>query len=179
MEPAPIPGFRFSPDVLTNFSSELQITDESMGSFRWFYDFNGEATSLLPNPTYMFRDTGQAYITQVVTHPSGCLDSLTLFVDVKPEVTFYFPNAFTPNGDGLNDIFQPKGFTRGYKSYSMRVWNRWGEPLFTSSEPLVGWNGQKGNTGQDQPPGVYLYEAVLIGPRGEKFDYKGVITLIR
>ncbi|WP_367388785.1 PKD domain-containing protein [Lewinella sp. LCG006] len=179
MEPAPTPGFSFTPDFLTNFSPELQILDESIGSFRWFYDFNGEATSLLPSPSYVFQDTGQAYITQVVTHPSGCVDSLTQFIDIKPEITFYFPNAFTPNGDGLNDIFKPKGFTRGFKRYSMKVWNRWGEPLFTTSDPLNGWNGQKNNTGRDQPPGVYMYESVLIGPRGEKFDYKGVITLIR
>lgn len=179
MEPAPTPGFSVTPDLLTNFKPEVQINDESLDTYRWFYDFNGETTSLEMEPSHIFRDTGQAYITQVVTHPSGCIDSLTQFVDIKPEITFYFPNAFSPNGDGMNDNFKPKGFTRGFKNYRMQVWNRWGEPLFESTDPLLGWNGQKGNTGRNQPPGIYLYEAVLIGPRGEKFDYKGVITLIR
>lgn len=179
MEPAPTAGFSFTPESLTNFTPELTVTDESLGSYRWFYDFNGEATSVQQNPVYALRDTGLAYITQVVTHPSGCVDSLTQFIDVKPEITFYFPNAFSPNGDGTNDVFRPKGFTRGFKNYQMQVWNRWGEPLFDSADPFQGWNGQKGNVGRDQPPGIYLYEAVLVGPRGEQFNYKGYITLIR
>ena len=179
MEPAPTAGFALTPDELTNFEPEVAITDQSLDAFRWFYDFNGETTSLIQNPTYAFRDTGLAYITQVVTHPSGCVDSLTQFIDIKPEITFYFPNAFTPNGDGNNDVFRPKGFTRGIKRFQMQVWNRWGEPLFTAVDPLQGWNGRKGNTGQDQPPGIYLYEAVLVGPRGEQFNYKGYITLLR
>jgi gliding motility-associated-like protein len=179
IEPAPIPGFSVAPEVLTNFAPDITITDQSQFAYRWFYNFNNESTSLDPSPTYTFRDTGVAFITQIVTHPSGCLDSLTRFVDVKPEITFYFPNAFTPNGDGLNDVFKPKGFTRGFKSYSFQVWNRWGEPLFSSADPTQGWNGQKNNTGQDQTPGVYLYEAVLVGPRGGIERFKGFINLVR
>jgi len=61
----------------------------------------------------------------------------------------------------------------------MRVWNRYGEPVFTTKDPIEGWNGRKNNVGRDQPPGIYLYEAVLIGPRGETFEYKGYATLLR
>ncbi|PTM10859.1 MAG: hypothetical protein DA408_15065 [Bacteroidetes bacterium] len=179
MEPAPTSGFSFSPTMLTNFAAEVQIADEARDTYRWFYDFNGEATSLQPNPSYVFADTGLAYITQVVTHPSGCIDSLTQYVDVKPEITFFFPNAFSPNGDGLNDEFRPKGFIRGVKQFQMQIWNRWGEPVFSSADPFVGWNGRKGNTGRDEFTGIYLYEAMMLGPRGEPLNYKGFVTLIR
>ena len=91
MEPAPTAGFSFSPESLTNFDPLVQVTDESMDGYRWFYNFNGEVTTVQQNPAYAFRDTGQAFITQVVTHPSGCLDSLTQFIDIKPEITFKLP----------------------------------------------------------------------------------------
>lgn len=179
IDAAPTAGFTTDPPQLTNFQPTVQITDASEGASRYFYDFNGESTSVMPSPSYSFRDTGQAYITQIVTHPSGCRDSLTLFVDVKPEITFFFPTGFTPNGDGTNDEFRPKGFTRGYRNYQLRVWNRWGEPVYETTDPIQGWNGRKGNVGREQPPGSYLYEATLIGPRGEPFAYRGSVTLIR
>ncbi len=179
MEPRPTAGFSLSPTELDNFMPEVKISDGSTGSYRWFYDLNGESTSLQPSPTYTLQDTGLAYITQVVTHPSGCVDSLTQFIDVVPKVTFFFPNAFTPNGDGKNDVFRAAGFTRGFQGFELMVWNRWGEPVFASEDPLRGWDGRKNNTGQDQPPGIYLYEAVLTGPRGELNNYRGFVTLIR
>jgi gliding motility-associated-like protein len=179
IEPAPTAGFSLSPEQLTNFEPEAAVMDESLGAFRWFYNFNDEATFTIPNPTYAFRDTGQAFVRQVVTHRSGCIDTLVRFIDVKPEITFYFPNAFTPNGDGANDDFRGKGFTRGFRFYELNVWNRWGEPVFQTNDPFEGWTGRKNNAGRDQPPGIYLYDAVLIGPRGEEFTYQGYVTLVR
>ncbi len=65
----------------------------------------------------------------------------------------FVPNAFSPNGDGLNDIFLPKG--NGVIWYSFRVYNRWGAMVFESNDLQLGWNGQF--EGEDQMPGAYLY----------------------
>lgn len=179
IDPAPVAGFIFDSDSLTNFNPEVRIIDQSTGAYRWYWDLNGEAFSLQPSPVYSFRDTGLAYVRQVVTHPSGCIDSLIRYIDVKPIITLHFPNAFTPNDDSVNDSFVPKGYLRGYRSYQLRVWNRWGEVIFDSKDPLMAWNGRKGNTGQAAPPGVYLYEYKLVGPRGEIEENRGSITLLR
>ena len=176
---APVAGFDLDTLVLSSFNPEIHITDASIDANNWFYDMNGETTNVNPSFSYMFQDTGKAYITQIVTHITGCQDSITKVVDVKPEITFYFPNAFTPNGDGTNDVFKPIGVIQDAKDFQMRIWNRWGEPMFTSTDPAKAWNGRKNNVGINQPLGVYLYEAYLTGPRGESFKYKGVITLIR
>jgi len=70
-----------------------------------------------------------------------------------PQVLF-FPNAFTPNDDGLNDIFKP--FTAApLEKYSLQIYNRWGQMVFTSNDPLKGWNGKY--HGVDITPGVYVY----------------------
>ncbi|MGB3549036.1 MAG: gliding motility-associated C-terminal domain-containing protein, partial [Saprospiraceae bacterium] len=117
-------------------------------------------------------------ITQYVTHPSGCIDSLTQTIDVEPQITFFMPNAFTPNGDGLNDELIPKAFLFGYQSYAFRIWNRWGAAIFTTEDPNEGWTGRSENN-QDAPGGVYLWEAQITGPRGKVTKYRGEAVLLR
>ncbi|HRF37954.1 MAG TPA: gliding motility-associated C-terminal domain-containing protein, partial [Saprospiraceae bacterium] len=95
-------------------------------------------------------------VTQVVTRPSGCRDTATQIVDIRPEVRFHLPNAFTPNADGLNDTYKGVGIMEGARAFNMSIWNRWGEMVFETDSPNEGWNGRKFNTGQDSPPGVYV-----------------------
>ena len=179
IEPSPIADFTFSPDNPDNFNPEVEFTDLSSGADRWFWDFDGRATSILQDPVYSFPDTGQQAVTLIVTHPSGCQDSITQIVDVEPKVTFFMPNAFTPNDDSVNDVFKGKGFLRGFKEYNMQIWNRWGEMIFESNDPEEGWNGLLGNNGRRAPGGLYLYYITLKGPRGETTQYKGYATLVR
>lgn len=179
IDPVPVAGFTYGPERLTNFNSQAQFTDASTGAYRWYWDFNGQGFSLAQNPSFVFPDTGIAYVKQVVTHPSGCIDSLVRQLDIAPETRLHFPNAFTPNDDSVNDVFVPKGYLKGYKRYTLRIWNRWGEVVFEADEPEAAWNGRHQNAGQPVPSGVYLYEMTLIGPRGEVDQRRGSLTLLR
>jgi gliding motility-associated-like protein len=89
------------------------------------------------------------------------------------------PNAFTPNNDGLNDDFIPVGYFEGIKSYSFTIWNRWGDRIFDTNDYSIGWNGQRNNTGEPSPPGVYAYIIDYIDALGESKLIKGHCTLIR
>ena len=157
----------------------MEFTDVSSGADRWFWSFGNEATSIQQNPSYTFRDTGQQEVILVVTHPSGCIDSLVQYIDVEPVTTFHMPNAFTPNNDAMNDTFRGKGFLEGIQSYNMQIWSRWGEMIFQTTNPREGWNGLKNNSGRTAPAGVYFYHVVFTGPRGELNDFQGFVTLIR
>ena len=177
--PSPEAGFSYQPARPSNIDPEVRFTDESVGAVQWFYDFGTGVHSLLPNPVYAFPDTGQYAVMQVVTHPSGCLDTLVRLIDVIPEVRYFLPNAFTPNGDGSNDEFQGVGFMFGATNFSLTIWNRWGELIFETGNPDEGWNGRKFNTGQEAPPGVYVALVSFTGPRGEPWEFKGLVTLLR
>lgn len=179
IEPAPVADFDYSPEVLDNFNPVVQLTDQSTGAVRWYYDFEGAAYSTDPNPTYEFRDTGLQAVTLIVTHESGCIDSITQYIDVVPEVTFYMPNAFTPNDDSINDLFKGKGYLNGYKQFDLSIWNRWGEAIFHTTDPEEGWNGLKDNTGPPIPEGVYFYLLQYTNPRGQQIEMQGTATLIR
>ena len=89
------------------------------------------------------------------------------------------PNAFSPNYDSDNDIFKGTGFLYGLKSFHMSIWNRWGEKIFESSDPSVGWNGQKNNVGLQVPEGIYLYEVEYVNPKSKKIVMRDYLTLYR
>ncbi len=177
--PSPVAGFRYSPDDPTSINNTVSFSDLSEGANRWFWDFGDGATSILSNPMHAYRDTGLFVVTQVVTHPSGCRDTSALTLDVRPEVRFHLPNAFTPNGDGLNDEYKGVGIMEGAQNFSMTIWNRWGEMVFETTNPTQGWNGRKFNTGADSPNGVYVVYVRFFGPRGEPFEIKGFATVVR
>lgn len=91
------------------------------------------------------------------------------------EASVFFPNAFTPDGDNLNNTFRPVG--RFFKDYELRIYTRWGEPVFYTTNPQQGWDGRY--KGEDAPQGVYVYSAVITDSEGTRFERKGTVHLLR
>jgi gliding motility-associated-like protein len=179
VEASPIAGFDYSPKELNTFQKTVEFYDESIDAFRWYWNFNEEGTANFPNPTYTFRDTGTQVVRLEVLHPSGCRDTAYAYLDIRPEVRFYLPNAFTPNNDSKNEDFKGVGFMDGIKAFNMSIWNRWGELIFETNDPQEGWNGNKFNTGKPSPNGVYVVLVQYIDPRGEQVKLQGTATLVR
>lgn len=177
--PSPIAGFTYSPENPTNFNPQVFFQDQSIDAVSWRYDFGGWGFAFEPNPDFVFPDTGLQVVTQVVTHPSGCRDTAVVVIDVVPLVTFFMPNAITPNGDGVNEVFRGTGFLEGMRDFRLTIWNRYGELVFESSDPVDSWNGRKDNVGPLVPAGVYVYLAEYLTPRGEPVTLKGYATVIR
>ncbi|HEX6427564.1 MAG TPA: gliding motility-associated C-terminal domain-containing protein, partial [Niastella sp.] len=107
--------------------------------------------------------------------PNGCTDGIaeagatTIMEDV------FVPNAFTPNGDNLNDVFKIEGFV--VKSMQLRVFNQWGEMIFESADQSKGWDGSY--KGKWQPSGVYMYVCSMVLQDGSKLVKKGSVNLVR
>ncbi len=175
----PTADFSFSPEAPTNFAPEVSFTDLSSNASSWLWDFDTGDNSTQSNPTYVFADTGRHEVQLLVTHLSGCADSITKVVDVEPRFTYFLPNAFTPNFDDVNDGFRGNGIFYGIESFEMTIWNRWGEMVFHSKDPNVAWNGQKNNSGQMSKNGVYVYLVKIKGARDQMQEFRGYATLIR
>ncbi len=177
--PGPIAAFTFDPLNPTRFASFVQFTDLSQDAVSWQWLFGDESASFEQNPSYTFQDTGVQEIILIAAHPSGCTDSARAIIDIQPVVTYFLPNAFTPNNDGLNDTYKGTGAVEDLVSFRMTVWNRWGELIYEGTDPLQGWNGRKRNVGEDSPPGVYSVFVEYTEPRGKQVVLESVATLIR
>lgn len=179
VRPSPIADFIYSPQEISSFDPTVTFTDQSIEASAWYWDFDNEAFSLETDPVYTFQDTGLQVVTLIVTHESGCQDTMIQLLDVVPRVTYFLPNAFTPNSDDLNDFFLGTGKLEGMTNFELLIWNRWGELVFETRDPTEGWNGQKNNNGVVSPNGVYVCIVRYTGPRGQDFLLKGYATLVR
>ncbi len=100
--------------------------------------------------------------------------SMSNVAEVIPHMSFYIPDAFTPNGDGINDTFGISG--EAVKDFTMKIYNRWGELVFESADASRQWDGSF--KGQIVPQGVYVYQLTAQAPTGEHAYRKGTITVV-
>jgi gliding motility-associated-like protein len=113
--------------------------------------------------------------TLIVTYNQGCVDTASININVNGKTPVYIPNAFTPNGDGVNDVWMV--FGTGIKDIKVLVFDRWGEKVFESNDQSIGWDGSY--RGQLETPGVYPYVVQIVYLSGESESRQGSLTLIR
>ena len=139
----------------------------------WFWEFGDGSSATFSAPVHTYLQPGVYSITLTVTDAQGCRDDLVKELDVTmlPQL----PTAFTPNGDGNNDVLLLRGGP--FEKLLFRVYNNWGELLFETSDPSVGWDGKW--KGVDQPVGVYLWTFVVDMYNNRQVRKNGDVTLIR
>lgn len=167
--PKPIAEFTVYPNEVSLLDPLVQVTDHAQGAVAWSYEVDG---NLLTEPSfpYEFEDAGWYDITQTVMSGTDCEASITHTVHVSDHL-FYAPSAFTPDGDGVNDIFLP--VVRGARRYDLVIVDRWGVERFHTTDPEQGWSGD------GLPQGTYGFKVRLseYGPMSK--EYIGHFTLLR
>ncbi len=126
----------------------------------------------------VFEGVNNTVYTLTVTNGAGCTGTAQASVTIVPNYDLFIPNAFTPNGDGTNDLWQPYGKMSGIKQMQVMVFNRIGEKVFESNDINFGWDGTY--KGAPAPAGVYTYVAAIVWINNHSDNkYKGSLTLIR
>jgi gliding motility-associated-like protein len=106
-------------------------------------------------------------------------ESDTIIAHLLPqEHAYYVPNSFTPNGDGINDVWQPWASVVDLETFVLRIYDRWGELLVETNDPMKSWDGTLNGT--PVQPGVYAFHATFKeGITKESHDLRGHLTVIR
>lgn len=132
----------------------------------------------IDNPEHNYTRPGNYSINLTVVDTNECRDSVAHQVSVTVPFFFYVPNSFTPDGDGNNDVFIPKGEGVEPESYSMLIYDRNGSLQFKSGDPQIGWDGNAAN-GKPCAAGVYVYQITFKTMNGEEKLYSGSVTLVK
>ncbi len=178
MYPNPVASFIVHPQTTSITDPIISITDLSTGTNFWNWNFGDTDTSssIIPSP-HTYADTGTYTITLITSTLYNCIDTTSHTVIIEPDFLFYIPNAFTPNDDGINDIFSGKGIF--IVNYEMSIFDRWGNLIFFSDDIAKGWDG-KANHGNEIAQGdVYIYSIKITDINKRKHLYKGIVTLVR
>lgn len=136
------------------------------------------SNSEIPDPVAVYDGSLESVRYQVVVNDeAGCTDTAYVQVRIfKTDPRIFVPTAFTPNGDSNNDIFRPIAAGMNRIEF-FRVFNRWGELVFSTTENGQGWDGRL--NGQEQASGTYVWVVKGIDYTGKVFSAKGTVTLIR
>ena len=183
--PLPIASFYANPSKTTIYESNISFINTSQGANSYNWDFgdpnaqNGLNNSVAVNPSYLYSNAGTYTVHLIATSDRGCKDTADIVIEVIPDFALYIPNTFTPDGNGLNDIFQPLGVGIDEDSFRMDIFDRWGENIFSSSNFRKGWDGTVKGNSKLAPQGVYTYKIFVRDLLGGKHPFVGHLTVIR
>ncbi|HEX5002946.1 MAG TPA: PKD domain-containing protein [Bacteroidia bacterium] len=172
----PLPDVSFTAEPVRSniLFPYYQFTDHSTNAYNWFWDFGDGALATGSEPQHSYLEPGSYSVLLVVTSEYGCADSARQDVYLDDVVIYYMPNSFTPNNDGINDLFGPVGHS--VESYDLSVFNRWGQEVFHSIG-LEKWNGLT-PSGDKAPEGLYVYR-LSVKNDSQKKVLTGTVTLVR
>ncbi|MBA4239607.1 MAG: hypothetical protein C0448_02685 [Sphingobacteriaceae bacterium] len=181
----PVASFYADPAKTSILDPNINFINTSQGANNYYWDFgdpasiNGSNNSTAVNPSHAYTYVGPYSVHLIATSIKGCKDTANIVVEITPDFAIYIPNTFTPDGNGLNDVFQPLGVGIDEENYRMDIFDRWGENIFTSNDFRKGWDGSVKGNSKLAPQGVYTYKISVRDLQGGKHPFVGHVTVIR
>ena len=180
VSPLPVASFFAQPSFASSFDPTFHFYDNSLGSpviWNWILEDGSNFNTQDFWHTFPVDEYGNYDVYLYVENSFGCSDTIMSYVTVKPDYTLYIPNAFTPNKpDGHNDKFHISGINLPDEDFNIRIYNRFGTLVFSSSNPAFEWDGKL--NGELLPQGTYVYRLYYRDTSGNDHAIMGNITLI-
>ncbi len=158
----------------------FRFVDQSQQATTWTWFTNNSIFSQIQNPDYTFADTGYYKVKLLVSNNQICFDSSEKIIPVFARTQFYFPNAFSPNGNGINDGFGLSA-TQYYlvKNFHLEIYNRWGERIFQTNDVKEHWLVPSPQNERQPPQGVYLFKVLITDIFDIKQEISGAVEVLR
>ena len=174
--PSPTSAFTVNPPEATVFYPNFYFEDFSEDGVQQTYHFTDGATSTAPNVWHSYVESGYHYPFQVVLNEFGCPDTSWGKVYVIPYTTIFVPNAFTPGGGDLNEVWRPVVYDT--ETYEIWIFDRWGQVILNSTSEDAAWDGTI--NGVPAATGLYVYQIKYTDElTGLPSEIRGHFSLIR
>jgi gliding motility-associated-like protein len=185
--PKPHSNFETDPERITTTNNNVTFYPNSLygpvTNYQWMFNgankkVGGYDTSSMKNPMRTYDNVGKFPVMLISRTDKGCMDTVYKVIEIYDEFSIYIPNTFTPNGDNLNDIFNIKGVGLKAEGFTMEIYDRWGNLVYSTKDVNKGWDGTiNGLNGEN---GVYVYKVKALGANGEgKKEFVGHVTLLK
>lgn len=174
IRPAPTVGFTVSP-AIAEMNQPFTFTNTSTGATAYKWEFGDGAISSEEDPVHEYKKTGNYQVCLTATNQYDCSAVLCRPIDALVRPLVDVPSGFSPNGDGNNDVFRVRGY--GIASMDLKIFNRWGEQIFQTTDQDQGWDGTY--KGQLQEMDAYAYVLMVEFVDGTKTKRQGNVTLLR
>lgn len=167
-------------DSLTRILKEIYFADLTPGTIvQREWNLGDGATSTRQEFSYMYADTGTYLVRLIVVDEKGCRDTAYQRVVVYGEFSLYVPTAFSPNGDGVNDVFYPGGVWFDVYDFLFQIYNRWGQLIWETRERGHAWDGRDMRTGEPVPEDAYVFRVRGRDFKGKHHEYVGTVTVLK
>lgn len=173
--PEPEAKFEVVNDWANVLNGKIEFKNQSFYATNYFWNFGDGRTSTDPDPVHYYAKEGNYTVVLTAENDVNCIDEYSSEVMISP---IYIPNTFSPNGDGLNDYFFVVDYKLDVVSYTMKIFNRFGDLIFENNSLREFWNGHN-QDGKIAPEGVYIYVIEVSTHSGVKHQFEGYVNLIR
>lgn len=171
----PVAAFTADPTVIQDYVSEVQFLNQSTGALYYSWSFGDGGTSEEVNPKHTYLLSGDYLACLTANNEGGCPDQACTYITVRLLPVVDVPNAFSPNGDGQNDILYVRG--QDIKTLGFKVFNRWGELVYETNNINNGWDGYY--KGVQQEMEVYVWMLTATFSNGTVSQRSGNVTLLK
>jgi gliding motility-associated-like protein len=154
----------------------VNFTNNSTNAVNYLWNFGTGDTSIATNPTYSYVPLGNFTVCLMADNGGTCIDTACSTIDIYINSVFVIPNIFTPNADGVNDVFSIQG--KGLETLEAEIYNRWGQKIYEWHSTNGGWDGRSAS-GVPCSDGTYYFIINATGFDGKKYYEKGAFSLVQ
>ncbi len=177
VNPSPKADFIWSPTLTTIFDPDITFLNRSSDDITSATYYFGDGNSLTAiNCIHTYMAPGKYQVVQIVNNQFNCPDTARHEIRILPEFRFWIPNTFTPNKDGMNDVFMPKAI--GVSDYHFDIYNKWGQHIYSGNDFTQGWDGRFNGKSCEQDVYVWIINYNNDVTLGQEYK-QGTVLLLR